>query len=240
MAISTSKPEAFPVTGVGIYTLPEAARIIQTNTMRVRRWLLGYRFPTDAGTGESPPVFAAQLPQLDGHQAIGFLDLIELLFIKAFRTYGVTLQTIRSAATEAARRWGVSHPFCMKRFATDGRSIFATLRDEAGEEHLLELTRSQFGFMSVLAPYLKQLDYGLPGDVRRWWPLGKSKPVFLDPAISFGKPVVRPHNVPTEAIFHAIDAGETENEVSGWYNLPIQAVRAALEFEKKRQKNQVA
>ncbi|KKK48572.1 hypothetical protein LCGC14_3143770 [marine sediment metagenome] len=221
-----------PWVGTGIYTIPEAAHLMGTNVTRVRRWLLGYRFPTKApGGGHSPPIFLPQLPQIDHHWAIGFLDLIELLFIKAFREQGVTLPTIRKAAKEAARRWNTTHPFCVKRFATDGRSIFATLQDETGEDTLLELTRSQLCFRQFLNPYLKKLDYRGIGDVSRWWPLGKSAPVFLDPNISFGKPVIAQHNVPTEAICRALEADQTEREVADWFEIPIEAVRAAARFE---------
>lgn len=223
----------FRAAGVGIYTLPEAAHLLKASTSRVRRWLLGYRFPTKSeGPGESAPIFQPELPVIDGHWAIAFLDLVELLFIKAFRDEGVSLQTIRKAAGEAARRWGSTHPFCLKRFATDGKSIFATLQDDEGDDALLELTRSQYCFKSFLSPYLKQLDYGKLGDVNRWWPLGKKGGVCLDPHIAFGRPVMRPSGVPTEAIFQAVQANESEKEVADWMDLPVQAVRAAVKFER--------
>jgi uncharacterized protein (DUF433 family) len=220
--------------GVGVYTLPEAAHLIQTNTIRVRRWLEGYRFPTKAGTGESPPLFKPQLPQIAGHPAIGFLDLVELLFIKAFRDYGVTLQTIRRAAREAGRRWNTDHPFCLERFATDGRTIFSMIEGEVGERLLLDLTRNQLAFLSILQPFLTQLDYSRVGTgVDRWWPLGRRKPVFLDPGIAFGRPVVADNLVPTEVLYQAVKANESESEVARWYGVSVSAVRVALQFERK-------
>lgn len=219
--------------GIGIYSIPEAAHLLRTNKSRVRRWLLGYRFPTKSGpVGESPPIFAPQLPVLDKHWAIGFLDLVELLFIKAFRDEGVSLPTIRRAAKEASRRWHTSHPFCLKRFATDGKNIFATFRDETGEDVLLELTRSQYCFRSFLRPYLRQLEYDNLGGVDRWWPLGKAKPVCIDPQVSFGKPIVHPYGVPTETIYQAVEVNRSEMEVAEWYDLPVSVIRAAVEFEK--------
>lgn len=220
-------------TGIGIYTMPEAARLVGKSPATIRRWLLGYRFPTKSGMGgESPPIFQPQLPQLEAHWAIGFLDLVELLFIKAFLEQGVSLQTIRRAAREAARRWETSHPFCLRRLATDGRTIFATLQDETGEESLLELTRSQLCFRDVLSPYLRQLDYDRVGDVSRWWPLGKEVPVFVDPSISFGKPVVARYNIPTEALFAAVQADQAQQEVAEWFDVPVEIVRAAVRFER--------
>jgi uncharacterized protein (DUF433 family) len=227
-----SKPDQW--LGVGVYSLPEAARLVGTNTARIRRWLLGYRFPVKRqGVGHSEPIFEPELPQISDHWAIGFLDLVELLFIKAFRDEGVSLQTIRRAAREAAKRWRTTHPFCLKRLATDGRTIFSTVQDETGEEQLLELTRSQLAFKRVLRPYLKQLDYeAVAGGVDRWWPMGKKQPVYVDPRVAFGKPVVRPVPVPTDILYGAVAADQTPAEVAEWYELPVASVRAALEFER--------
>ena len=220
-------------TGKGVYTVGEAARLVKAHPSGVRRWLRGYRFPIKSGQGASPPVFEPDLSPLNGQWAVSFLDLVELLFIKSFRKEGVSWRTIRLAAQNAAQRWHTSHPFCLKRFATDGRMIFETAGEELGEDQVLELTRSQYGFKQVLMPYLKEFDYGELG-VERWWPLGKREPLFLDPHISFGHPVVRPHNVPTSALYAALLAEQTEAEVAQWFDLPVGVVRAAVRFETSR------
>ncbi len=219
----------------GMYTIPEAARLVGTNATRIRRWLMGYRFPLKGGRqGESAPLFPAQLPVLENKLAIGFLDLVELLFIKAFREFGVPLPTIRCAAAEASRRWNTDHPFCLNRLKTDGRSIFASLQDEEGRDLLLELTKSQYCFYTVINPYLKQLEYDAIGDVQRWWPLGKSKPVLVDPKVSFGRPILQECSIPTEAVFQAVRVNESETEVANWFGISLALVRAAIEFEKSR------
>jgi len=223
-----------PLAGVGIYTVKEAARLVGAKGITVSRWLRGYRFPTRrSGQGQSPPLFCTELPEVEGKLAIGFLDLIELLFIKAFRTEGVSLPTIRLAARKAAKKWNNNHPFCLKRFATDGRTIFATVADGLDRDHVLELTRSQLGFKTILNPYLKNMDYSKLG-VGRWWPLGKDRVVFLDPRIAFGKPVVAPHNVPTESIWDAVRANGSLSEVAKWFDMPASEVQAAVDFETSR------
>ena len=219
----------------GLYTLREAARLAKTSPITLRRWLMGYRFPTRWRGGRSEPVFSPQLPEVEGHVALGFLDLIEILFIKAFRNYGVTLPTIRRAAKEAARRWNTSHPFCIKKFRTDGHSVFANIEWEDGDRGLIDLAKSQLAFERVLDPYLEQIDYDLSGEVSRWWPLGKKRAVILDPRYCFGKPIVYPWRVPTESLYDAVKADQTESEVSHWFEIPLSAVRAAVGFEEERE-----
>jgi DNA-binding transcriptional MerR regulator len=65
-----------------------------------------------------------QFPQDDGFLEIGFLDLIELRFIKAFTDAGVGLKAIRSCLDHARASVQNDHPFAMRRFRTDGRTIF--------------------------------------------------------------------------------------------------------------------
>ncbi len=215
--------------GQGIYSLPEAARLVGTNTTRIRRWLLGYRFPSRTGEQrKSERIFAPQLPVIDHHWSIGFLDLVELLFIKAFRDHGVTLPTIRQAAKVAADRWRTHHPFCLKRFATDGRTIFEAAIDEAGDEQVLELTRHQYAFAKVVKPYFKQLEFGVGDNVDRWWPAGN---IYLDPRIAFGRAVVHPYGIPTETLYDAYLANGSTKEVGRWYSVPAQIVRRAVNFE---------
>jgi len=228
------KSPALQWAGTGVYSLPEAARLVGTSTQTIRRWLLGYRFPTRSGRGgESAAIFSPELAQIEGYRAIGFLDLVELLFVKAFRNEGVTLPTIRQAAKEAARRWDTTHPFCLRKFATDGRSIFATVMDDTGQEGLLELAKSQMAFKKVLQPYLKQLQYEKNLLVTRWWPLGNKKPVCVDPDLCFGRPVALPVPIPTEILSEAVSADQTAEEVAKWYGLPLRSVRAAIEFERR-------
>lgn len=217
--------------GVGIYSLPEAAAFVQTSTVTIRRWLMGYRFPVRHRGGLSRPVFSPQLPVVEGHIAIGFLDLIELLFIKKFRKHGVTLPTIRRAARKAGQLWSTDHPFCLKKLKTDGRTIFGSVEMEEGDEGLLDLARSQWAFQKVIDPYLSQVDYDL-GAAIRWWPLGRKRPVFLDPRFCFGRPIVEPGHVPTRAIYAAIQADQAEREVAKWLDISVPAVRAAVEFER--------
>ena len=194
---------------------------------------MGYRFPLKTGgEGESRPLFKSQLPTIENRQAIGFLDLVELLFIKAFRGFGVPLPTIRKAAIKASQRWKTEHPFCLNRFSTDGLSIFATLTDESGDPQLLQLVESQYCFANVINPYLKQLDYDHYGDVSRWWPLGKNKPVLVDPKLSFGRPVIDHLFIPTEALYQAVKINDSEVEVASWFGVSTSLVRAAVEFEK--------
>jgi uncharacterized protein (DUF433 family) len=117
----------------------------------------------------------------------------------------------------------------VKQFSTDGSRIFARAESEAGgDAHMIDLAQRQHVFAEITTPFIKQLEYSASGDLLRWYPMGKERPVVLDPRLSFGAPIIKGHGVPTAAL----QAGESENSIAEWYELPHDAVHAALEYER--------
>lgn len=205
--------------GVGLYSIPEAARLIRTPAQRVRRWI----------QPEEMLIPCAFDPE---ERTLTFLELIELHFVKMFRDAGVPLQTIRRAARLAADKFDTPHPFAVHRFDSDGRTIFATLRSESQDKSVLEdLEHGQYAFDAILRPFFKKLEYGQQ-DVVRYWPLSPGGRVVLDPKRRFGKPIDCGTGVPTKVLFQALEAGDTEDVVAKWFDVPMEAVRAAAAFEK--------
>ena len=218
--------------GVGIYTPGEAARIAQMQPQRVRRWINGYAYKQGEKRRKSPPIFRRDLAALDGKNALTFLDLVEVLFVKAFLQHGVSPYGIRRAAEEASTMFNTNHPFCVKRFETDGRTVIARIVKDDGEERLVDLAAKQTLFRSVFTPLLINLEYDLgTGDATRWWPLGKKKPVVLDPARAFGAAIVLPSTVPARSLAGARRAGETYERISNWFGVTKKEISAAVEFE---------
>ena len=126
--------------GRGIYLPAQAARLAQLDDDRVRRWIRGYDFTGRRGEKRhSAPLFRRQ--HEGARLALTFLDLVEVLFVKAFLDHGVTLPTVRLVQREAAEEFGVQHPFCVKRFETDGETIVMRHRDDAGVERMVDRKR---------------------------------------------------------------------------------------------------
>lgn len=243
MARPSKKKQALSVLGGGLYTVSEAARLLQLEARAVRRWVAGYDFYGRSGaTRFSEPLFKRSLEPVGGLVELTFRDLVELLFIKHFLGSGVSMYVIRKTAEAAAQMFGVeSHPFFLKRFKTDGQTIYAVMQLEEAEVqpeemYLLDIHKRQHALMDIVAPFFLQFDYAVDSDtVQRWWPMGRERQVMVDPEVSRGAPVLASSGVPTLALAEFAKAGRKVEVIADWYEISPGAVQDALEFEHRHE-----
>lgn len=209
------------VLGKGAYSVADAARIVGANYHTLRGWMnpehgiIPRRFDPETGL-------------------VSFTELMEMHFVKMFMDAGVHPRIIHAASRAAARKYKTDYPFTVKRFDTDGRTIFATLADSAtGKEMVEDLRKGQLVFTNIVRPFFKKLDFHR-SDVSRYWPLGKRSRILLDPTRRFGAPIDNETGIPTHTLYEATKAGggQTIKYVANWFGVPESAVRAAVKFEK--------
>jgi uncharacterized protein (DUF433 family) len=220
--MTTTATQKNPRLGVGLYSVADAARIVGAPVGLIRRWCR-------EGEGLIPRALGRE------EWLITFPELMELHFIKMFRDEGVSLSTIRIASERAAAKFHTPCPFSVKRFDTDGTTIFATLQKESSDKVLMEdIARGQYVFEKIVRPFFRKLEYGKNYDLVRFWPLSKTGRVVLDPKRKFGKPIDAETGVPTQIIMDALSAGGGQSPavVARWLDVPLAAVKKAAEFER--------
>lgn len=221
--------------GVGIYSFADAARFIGAKPRELRRWAIGYTHKSRDGADVfSSPLWRTQLfgTNIDG---LGFKDLIELRFVHAFRSEGVPIQLIRRTLEVARERLSAPYPFTCKKFRTDGRRIFLEVIEETGDESLIDVERQQNVIQKVIGPSLREgVELDIGGEATRWFPLKNSHAIVFDPKRKFGQPILTDFDVPTVAIADAVKAESGDaKRVAKFFDLPLAAVRKAVEFESK-------
>jgi uncharacterized protein (DUF433 family) len=216
--------------GAGVYTIAEASRLTGVSSGRIRRWMKGYEYGSPDDKRTSPPVFAGQFPRLEGFVALSFLDLIEVRFVDAFLRHGVTWRVLRVTHARAQEITGTDHPFCSRQFRTDGQSVFIEVGQNLRESAVLDLFQNQLGFTRIISPYLKGLEFQ-DQVVTRWWPLGRSQPIVIDGARSFGQPIIFKEGVPTAVLNRAYLAEDSIERVASWFEVEKRSVRAAVKYE---------
>ncbi len=227
--------------GTGIYTLSEAARLINVPARKIHRWLYGYSYPKKSGESKvqafSAPLWLPQLSK-DEYDAevIGFNDLLEVRFVSAFVEHGVSLVVVRRCMETARELFGVDYPMTSGSFKTDGKTIFAdAIAKSVKEGALLDLKSRQLAFKDIINPSLYA---GIEYDGKRaskWYPQGRRQHIVLDPSRQFGSPIVDEMGVPTEVFYASYLAeGATPQAVKQTarvYEAPVKLVEAAITFE---------
>jgi uncharacterized protein (DUF433 family) len=214
------------------YPLGEAARYVRLAPTTLSSWLYGRPYPTAKGIGRFEPLIR---PADSKRRLLSFNNLVEAHVLRALRTtHRMELKPIRSAITYAERHLGIDRLLLSRELLTDRQSVFL---EHYGE--LINLSHSgQVTLRVLLNAYLQRIDRDDSGMPLRLFPFvrGESdagpKHIAIDPAIGFGRPIVRSRGVSTHAIVDRIDAGESVADVATDYGLAQQEVEEAIVYER--------
>ena len=235
-------PPEMDALGRGAYSAAESLRLLNFNrpglpSVRrvsrntVARWLRGYSHGEE-GAHHSEPLWEPDYRNEGDQIELSFRDLIELRFVKTFRDLGVGLKTIRDCYRRAVDEVHDERPFSTQRFRTDGKTIFLDITEKDHDGRLIDLKKRQQVFRTIIEPSLRDLEFDA-SVVARWYPLGmRHRSVVIDPARSFGRPIVQ-RGVPTEILADAIRLEGSMEAVASLYEVPKSEVLAAAEFEQR-------
>lgn len=205
--------------GVGLYSIVEAARLLATPRRTLARWVEGYVRELRVGAKHYTPI----IDRVDD-ASLTFGNLIELMYVRGFRTCGVPLSEIRDVSAKYRTAWDTAYPLASKRFATDGRKLLI----QEGDDWEHALTGQQQAFFEEIGSQLVHV-----GDLAsEWRPLGRDRSVVLDPDRAFGKPIEDRSGAHTFVLYSAVEAGATVDDVAWWYGTETQSIRDAVAYEK--------
>ncbi len=197
------------VLGKGIYTIGAAARLARVSRARLTRWVAGYERQGVEYPALWSPDFKSD--ERNSVSVLSFADLMEAIVISAFAEHGVQIRTVRRAIEMAREKYDLERPFSSEIFETDGKNIFMELREyDPDDSGLIDIVNSQRAFKNIVKPAFKNIEFS-HRRAARWWPLGKSRGVLVDPSISLGAPIVSKSGVPIDALVSALP--ETKGEM---------------------------
>lgn len=210
-----------------LYSFADADHLAGVSRGTSRRWLKGYTYrTTDGAVVQLPPVTTG----VDRDGAVSFIDLIEVVAIGRLKSLKLTLSEIRKIVAECQEDLGYSRPLTSLKFKTDGKETFVSL----GEQLVgLRKRRGQRAWNELLAPFLEEVDYR-DAYASRWWPMGRGKPIVIDPDYGFGLPVVDNSGVRTEILLERFAAGDSIEQIADDFNLRAADVEDAIRYEKTR------
>ena len=198
----------------GMYDVVEAAHLVQAAPARLVRWAS----PTKSRKALVSPSLGT---------LYSFHDLISLLVVRELTNRKVRLDTIADGIQTLARELQTDHPLAHRDLATVGQSFFARL---IGETEWLDVGKGgQPAFATLILPDLRRIDYGPDSLASIWRPVDR---VWLNPRVQAGASCIDQTRIPTATIFQIIEKGDDPRDVAGDYDLPLNDVKAAYEFER--------
>lgn len=214
------------------YPLVEAARYVRVAPATLRSWVIGRPYATRSGLRHWPALI-----KLADHErrVFSFNNLVESHVLRALRTsHGAPVSVIRKALRYAAEELGEPRLLLHRKLSTSAQELFL---EQYGQ--LINLTRSgQLAMRQLLAAHLQRVEWDSANLPLRLFPFvraeenGRARPITIDPAIGFGRPILTRRGISTQVIAQRIDAGEAPEDVAADYEVSPSEVTEAVIYER--------
>lgn len=214
---------------VPTYGIPEAAHYLHMPVATLRSWVLGRNYPVEGGQRRFRPLITIADPK---HKLLSFVNLAEAHVLGAFRRgYHVPLPNIRAALDYASTTFNTEHPLIEQEFETNGVSLFIDHLDvlvdaSAHGQVVHEFLKAHLGRLHRENEIVTRLFPFTRPD-----PTASPKSIFIDPTVSFGRPVLAAAGIPTASLMERYSAGESIEHLAMDYGCERLDVEEAIRCE---------
>jgi uncharacterized protein (DUF433 family) len=228
---------------VPLYTVAEAARIVDVPPTTLATWAKGYvRRPPGRAEVTGAPVVTFVPPDRSGDPSIPFVGLAETLVLAAVRRSGVPMQRVRPALLTLQDELGLEHGLASRKLYTDGAELLfdygESRRDTPEGRSVLNLVVVRSGqrvFTEVIEAYLRRIDYAKDGYPRLIHvPAYEHAEVVVDPRRAFGAPVFERGGARVEDVLGRFWAGESLDELSDEFGVPADQLEDVVRVASRR------
>lgn len=209
-----------------IYGLVDAAHYLRLPYQTLRYWTKGSKSvePIVNLVSYDPP-------------RMSFANLLECHMLSGMRKrYNLRLPKVRKALRTLAQMYPSPHPLIDRKLETNKIDVFIR---EYGDDELLNLThpnqRSFSEFLELFMERIEVIDNGL----LRFFPFvekrSPSEPriIMMNPAVSFGRPVIAGTGIPTAVIASRFHARESISDLAKEYGRTDQEIEEAIRWESR-------
>lgn len=216
-----------------LYTIGEAARLLQVPRAVFRAWLDGY-----SRMGKTyPPVIRLEPTGVD---AVTWAEFIEGGWLREYRKTKVPLQRLRPLIDDLREQFQVAYPLWHFKPLVDPRSKDLLIRaqdtvDLEDELRLIRMVKTSDGSMGliqwagVVERFLQKVEFSPEGVAMKYRPLGLREPVEMNPDVQFGIPQIRGFRTEIVADDYA-EIGDFAKVAKSW-GMTEAEVQAAVRWE---------
>ncbi len=218
------------------YSIAEAAHYLRMPEATLRSWISGRLYPVAGKPKRSRPLIHVDDR---GERYLSFLNLVEAHVLAAIRRHhGVKLPKVRAALDYVRRQFHIERPLIDQTFQTDGLDLFM---ERYGA--LINASREgQQAMRDVISVYLTRIERDAKGLPIKLYPFTREteseaaprtdpRVVVMNPAVSFGRPVIAGTGVPVASIYERYRAGDSVAELAKDFRLDTSAIEEAIRCE---------
>ncbi|MDD5189537.1 MAG: DUF433 domain-containing protein [Dehalococcoidales bacterium] len=209
-----------------VYTIIQAAKLAAVHPITVRRWLYG----SNTKSTKMRPVFFGTNEKIEDGAEVSFLQLAEIVVVSRFRQRGVKLNSLRQAHEYACEKLSLSYPFAWLHLKTDSIHVFSDFQKIHPDASLLTLDKNgQLTLPGNVIQAMELFDYE-DEFASRWYPIGRTVPIVIDPRYGAGRPTIPQRRLPVASIYNRWKSGEKIHFISTDYALSQKLVETALQY----------
>jgi uncharacterized protein (DUF433 family) len=218
------------------YPVAEAAHYLHMPAETLRSWVAGRLYPVGGKSKRSRPLIHLDDPK---RQYLSFTNLVEAHVLAAIRRrHGVMLPKVRKALDYLQRQFQIDRPLIDQIFQTDGLDLFV----ERYGELINASSEGQRAMREIIGVYLKRIERDATGLPIKLYPFTRDtraevaagfnpRVVVMNPAVSFGQPVIASTGIPVSSIYERYKAGDSVKELARDYRLETSAIEEAIRCE---------
>lgn len=210
--------------GHGIYTVSEISKLLRISSQKVRSWLKKYwdgKFNQDNDHTYSWSI--------DKSKAVDFYTLIEIYSFMLLGEAGVRTTKIVTAHEELSRIFKTPYPLAkqdiLESIRTDGQKVYFEQ-----EDNIVALDGTRQLNLTFIQEFINCLEFDKELMASRFWPLGKSNSVVVDPHRQMGHPVVGNTNIYPEVIHGMFKSGDSIEFLAFNFQLSQKQIRDAISY----------
>ena len=211
--------------GSGIFTISDIASILNLKYSKVHKLLNEYwdnRFASQLGQKYSWSVHNTK--------AVSFHTLVEFYIFFQLKEVGVTTQQILSAHNELSKHFNTPFPFAISRIINRMNCFGRKILFEISEDDIINLDSTKQLNLNFIKSFAHKLDFDKNELAEKFYPLGKTKQVVIDPKHQFGQPTIKGTNIFPKTIYNLYQSKETKKFIAQSYEISVQEVSDAIEY----------
>ena len=240
---STESVLADPRFEIPLYTMSEAARIIDVPPSTLTTWAKGYvRRPPNRSKVIAEPVITWREPETVGGPCIPFIGLAEAFVVAAVRRSGVPMQRVSPALDMLQREIDIEHALASRRLYSDGAELLYDYAEHLADtesapfiRELVVVRNGQCVFSEIVDQYLINIQFG-PDDYASLIRLPNylCACVVADPQRSFGRPTLVHGGARVADVLDRFWTGESLADLEEEFGAPSDQLEDLLRVASRR------